>query len=253
MSVNGEDSKRFELLAHRGYAARFPENTRVAIEAAVDAGARFVEFDIQLSRDQVPHLLHDVDFQRTGNSTAQIFDLDADQVAELRVGEPERFGQVFAAVRVPRLTEVVEDLQRWPEVTAFVEIKRQSVEQFGVEAVLGAVLPVLEPVLKQCVLISFEQDVIEAARDRAGVPIGWALRSWDEVSRAAVEDLQPEYLFCNVTRLPPEPESLWKGSWIWVAYEVVDPDKARVLANRGVGMIETMAFVEMHAALGGDT
>jgi glycerophosphoryl diester phosphodiesterase len=174
-------------------------------------------------------------------------------VAALSVAERDRFADEFIGIRAPKLAEVVQDLAGWPEVTAFVEIKRQSVEQFGVEAVLGAVLPVLEPVLKQCVLISFEQDVIEAARVRAGVPIGWALRSWDEVSRAAVEDLQPEYLFCNVTRLPPEPESLWKGSWIWVVYEVVDPDEARVLANRGVGMIETMAFVEMHAALGGAT
>jgi glycerophosphoryl diester phosphodiesterase len=249
MSVQGEGYKRFELLAHRGYAARYPENTRVAIQAAVAAGARFVEFDIQLSRDQVPHLLHDADFQRTGNSTARIFELDAEQIAELRVGEQDRLGQEFADVRAPQLADVVEDLRGWVGVTAFVEIKRQSVGQFGADAVLDAVLPVLEPVLKQCVLISFERAVIEAARDRTGLPIGWALRRWDEASKAAVEQLQPEYLFCNVTRLPPEPEPLWKGSWTWVVYEIVDPDEARSLAKRGVGMIETMAFGELHATL----
>jgi glycerophosphoryl diester phosphodiesterase len=253
MSVQDEDPKRFELLAHRGYAARYPENTRVAIRAAVDAGARFVEFDIQLSRDRVPHLLHDADFQRTGNSPSSIFELDSAQIASLHVGEPARLGQAFAEEQAPQLIEIVEDLLGWPDVTAFVEIKRQSVEQFGVDAVLDAVLPVLEPVLKRCVLISFEHEVIEAARARTGMAVGWALRSWDEVSRAAVASLQPEYLFCNVTRLPPEPEPLWKGNWTWVVYEIVDPDQAHDLARRGVGMIETMAFAEMHAALGFDT
>jgi glycerophosphoryl diester phosphodiesterase len=253
MSVNGEVLNTFELLAHRGYAARFPENTRVAIKAAVEAGARFVEFDIQLSRDRVPHLLHDADFQRTGNSPSSIFELDSAQIASLHVGEPARLGQAFADAQAPQLVEVVEDLLGWPDVTAFVEIKRQSVEQFGVAAVLDAVLPVLAPVLKQCVLISFEHAVIEAARARTGMPVGWALRSWDKVSKAAVEKLRPEYLFCNVTRLPPEPEPLWKGDWTWVVYEIIDIEEARALAKRGVGMIETMAFAEMHAALGIDT
>jgi len=35
-----------ELVAHRGYAFRYPENTLLAIKAAVDAGAKFVEFDV---------------------------------------------------------------------------------------------------------------------------------------------------------------------------------------------------------------
>jgi glycerophosphoryl diester phosphodiesterase len=249
MTMTEEQAFIPELLAHRGYAARFPENTREAIQAAVLSGVRQVEFDVQLSRDGVPHLLHDEDFARTGNSPQRIFDLTAQEIAGLSVGEHSRFGDSFGSVRAPRLDSVAEDLLAWPEVTAFVELKRHSLDHFGVTGVIDAVHAALQPVLQQCVFISFELPAIEEARQRIGRPVGWALRSWDSTSKQHAEDIRPDYLFCNIKRLPPAPEPLWEGAWTWVVYEITDADEALRLANRGVGMIETMACAEMHAAL----
>lgn len=65
------------LVAHRGYAARYPENTRESLAAAVSVGAEFVEFDIQLSADGVPVLLHDADLDRTAGRRGTVFDLSA--------------------------------------------------------------------------------------------------------------------------------------------------------------------------------
>ncbi len=242
-----------QLLAHRGFAGRYPENTRTALRAAVDAGARFIEFDIQISRDQVPFLLHDGDFLRTGGEEKSIFDLDADEAERIPVCEAARLGNVFSDVYAPRLEQIVADLQAWPDVTAFVEIKKESVHRFGVAAVLDAVLPVIEPVADQCVVIAFEQPVIEEARRRTHRPVGWALRKWDEEHRRYAEGFSPAWLFCNIDKLPPEPEALWAGSWQWVIYEIVDPDVARGLHARGVQMVETMAFADMYAALSDDS
>ena len=83
------------LLAHRGYAARYPENTREALRAAVAAGARHLEFDIQLSADRVPFLLHDADFLRTAGVAQDIFVTESVDVARISAGEPERFGNQF--------------------------------------------------------------------------------------------------------------------------------------------------------------
>jgi len=248
--MTGDQETIPQLLAHRGYARRFPENTLEALQAAVMSGARHVEFDIQLSRDGVPHLLHDEDFVRTGNSPQRIFDLTSEEIAQLSVGEKFRLGDKFSSVKAPRLDAVASDLAGWPEVTAFVELKRHSLEHFGVPDVVDAVLAALEPVLQQCVFISFESPAIEAIRQRVDRPVGWALRNWDDSSRQHAEEIAPEYLFCNVKRLPPEPEALWQGSWIWVVYEITDVLEAMRLASRGVGMIETMAIAEMHQALG---
>jgi len=243
------------ILAHRGYAARFPENTREAVAAAVAAGARFVEFDIQLSADGVPFLLHDEDFKRTGDAVERIFDLDAAEVDDISVGESARFGAAFSGVRAPRLSRLVEDLVEWPAVTAFVELKRQSIGHFGHEAVLDAVLAVLQPVVARCVIISFDLEILVLARQRAHCRIGWALSAWNKDAQQQAARLAPEFLFCNVKRLPRAPGALWQGNWTWVVYEITDPAQARELARRGVGMFETMACVELAAGLaeGGDS
>jgi hypothetical protein len=52
------------IVAHRGNAAEFPENTLEALQSAVDLDLRHVEIDVQLSADRVPFLLHDADFRR---------------------------------------------------------------------------------------------------------------------------------------------------------------------------------------------
>ena len=40
-----------------------------------------------------------------------------------------------------------------------------------------------------------------------------------------------------------------EGPWTWVVYEITEAAQARELRDRGVGMIETMAFAELVAEL----
>lgn len=53
------------LVAHRGYAARAPENSLAAVRLAVAYGADMVEVDVHLTRDGVPVVLHDATLDRT--------------------------------------------------------------------------------------------------------------------------------------------------------------------------------------------
>ncbi|MDP6437888.1 MAG: glycerophosphodiester phosphodiesterase family protein [Gammaproteobacteria bacterium] len=234
------------LLAHRGYAAHYPENTLEAMRAAVDAGATLLEFDIQLSRDRVPFLLHDADFRRTAAIDRSVFELDAGEIATMPVGEVVRLGEDFRDALPPTLKQMTEALADWKQVTAFVEVKGESIRQFGLEVVLDEVLPLLDPVLEQCVVISFDADYIRAARKRTGRPIGWAIRTWNEASHRLADELAPEYLFCNHTKMPAK---LWQGPWTWVAYEITEAGLARDLQARGVSIFETMCFAELRAAL----
>ena len=56
------------LVAHRGHAAGCPENTLPALEEALAAGAAWVELDVQLSSDLVPHLFHDRTLERIADT-----------------------------------------------------------------------------------------------------------------------------------------------------------------------------------------
>ncbi|MEF1193470.1 glycerophosphodiester phosphodiesterase family protein, partial [Vibrio parahaemolyticus] len=41
------------LIGHRGVAGSFPENTKVSVQAAIDLGLKWVEVDIQPTKDNV--------------------------------------------------------------------------------------------------------------------------------------------------------------------------------------------------------
>ena len=59
-----------ELVAHRGFRGKYPENTILSITKAIEAGALFVELDVQFSEDKLPIIYHDSDLfssQRRGN------------------------------------------------------------------------------------------------------------------------------------------------------------------------------------------
>lgn len=236
---------RLQLIAHRGYAARYPENTLPALQAAVAAGARWLEFDVQLSSDRQPVLLHDADLRRTAGRAQSVFELTAAELAAVNVGEPDRFAAKFTDVTVPTLASVCDWLRHTPAVQACVEIKVESIERYGVDAVFAALWPVLAPVRDQIVLISYDDAFLFAARTAQPQRIGWVSAGWDAKHYRRARLLGPDMLFTNWTRLPPEPEPLWQGVWQWAVYEVTDPAQVLQLAARGIPFIESMAVGEL--------
>jgi glycerophosphoryl diester phosphodiesterase len=237
-------SAGYELVAHRGHALEFPENTLPALQSALELGVRWLELDVQLSRDHVPIVLHDDTLLRTTGTQGSVFEHSAAELLQLDAGEPTRFGARFAGVRLPLLRTALALIRQWPDCRLCIEIKTESLQQFGHERVLQQVLAEIAIAATQCVVISFDERAVRMARELAGVPIAWVLRRYDAAARARAEALRPEILFCNYTRFNVT-EPLWPGPWRWAAYEVRDSDVARQLAARGVTLIETMAVRQL--------
>src|SRR5262245_21192881 len=131
------------LVAHRGNARDFPENTLPALQSAVDLRVRFVEFTVHLAGDLMPVVIHDDDLKRTGGVSGSIFDRSSRDLAVTEVNETARFAGRYHGVCIPLLKEVVIFLNAHPEVTAFVEIKRASLRHFGTEPVVNKILEIL--------------------------------------------------------------------------------------------------------------
>jgi len=144
-----------EIIAHRGNAIEFPENTLQSLASAVELGMRHVEFDVQLTADKVPVVLHDSDLQRVGGRPDVVHDTAWAQLSKMPVGENARFGRRFAYTYPPSLEQVFEAMDAWEGVTAYVEIKRASLRRFGREVVLQRIAQLLRPALDRCVVISF--------------------------------------------------------------------------------------------------
>ena len=73
-------TKDIVVEGHRGYCAVFPENTMISYEAAMDLGVDAVEFDIRLTKDKVPVLMHDGNAKRTCGVDVNIDELTLEEV-----------------------------------------------------------------------------------------------------------------------------------------------------------------------------
>jgi len=236
-----------ELVAHRGYTLHYPENTLVAIDAAMRAGARFIEVDVQLTADKVPVLMHDRNLERMCGVAGMVHEFSLARLRTLRASDYGRFGYRYVHVPIATLAELVALLQRQPHVTAFVEIKVVAVERFGAETVRERVSLALEPVKNQCVLISYSQEFLLAARRNGVHDTGVILEDWSDRSSSSVQTIGPEYLFCDAVDLPRWGKLRTVPAQLAV-YEITDPHQAVALAKRGVALIETFAIGEMLAA-----
>jgi len=237
------------IVAHRGNAAEFPENTLPALRSALELGLMHVEFDVQLTADHVPIVLHDASLERTAGLDRNALDMTWRELRDIKVNETKRLGDRYHDVGIPTLERTVELLAAFPKATAFVEIKRASLRAFGHEQVVTRIAEVLRPVAAQCVVISFDLAAIHLARQVAGLPIGWVLPEVSPLSSLKSEAIGPEYLFCDHELLRSSQGRLTRGSWRWVVYEVATAKLALELAARGVEFVETMAVRSLEREL----
>jgi glycerophosphoryl diester phosphodiesterase len=178
------------VVAHRGASIEQPENTIEAFEAAIDAGADAVEFDVRMTADDVPVVMHDPDVSRTTDGTGLVPELTLADVRRLRIPLPGGGG-----ARVPTLQEALECLTG--RAAADIEIKNLSGEPgftANREAAVEATLEALDSVgfASPVIVSSFNPRSIAQSRQlRPDVPTG-LLTSYDvdaaeALTRAAAE------------------------------------------------------------------
>ncbi len=223
----------------------YPENSIEGIHAALNAGAKYIEFDLHLSADEVPVIFHDTQLFRTTGALGIIFETTLNELRKLDANEPNRFKNSIFNIQIPTLQEIVELLKSWPSTTIFVELKRASLDHFGQMLMLQRVMQVLQPILNQVIIISFDIKSLYEARHQGAKRVGWVIEAWGDAAYQAANSLQPEYLICDYTKLPKPPAPLWSGSWQWMVYETTDIDIVLALAERNISLIETMAIGQM--------
>jgi glycerophosphoryl diester phosphodiesterase len=96
------------IIGHRGASAVAPENTMAAFREAIAAGCDGIEFDVRLTRDGVPVIIHDNTLQRTAGLAARVADLTWTEMKQIDVGSWFTLsGNSFANETVPSLEELL--------------------------------------------------------------------------------------------------------------------------------------------------
>ena len=97
---------RVEITAHRGAAMHAPENTIAAVEEALEAGADWVEIDVQETADGEVVVVHDSDLKKVAGVDLKIWDATMADLQGIDVGS--FFSPEFSDQRVPTLEQVLE-------------------------------------------------------------------------------------------------------------------------------------------------
>ncbi|KAK4964103.1 hypothetical protein LTR28_004059 [Elasticomyces elasticus] len=94
-----------QAIAHRGFKAKFPENTMGAFTGAIRAGAHAIETDLHLSKDGVVVISHDMTLERCFGRPEKIVDCDWSYLSTLQtLKEPHE--------SMPRLKDVLDLLAK---------------------------------------------------------------------------------------------------------------------------------------------
>jgi len=155
-------------IAHRGAGRLAPENTLAAFQVGLDHGFQMIEFDVQITADQIPVLMHDANLERTTNGQGPVWAATAGQIAQLDAGRWH--SAAFEGEAVPTLAQVAQWMQS-RGVLANLEIKpAQGLETQTGEQVASVAARLWSGVTPP-LLSSFSVAALEAAKAVApGLP-----------------------------------------------------------------------------------
>jgi glycerophosphoryl diester phosphodiesterase len=237
------------LVGHRGAAALAPENTLAGFRAAAAAGVTGVEFDVRLSADGVPFVIHDATLDRTTDGKGPIAALSAAQLAAFDAGA--WFAPRFKGERLPTLEAAIGVLTDLG-LAANIELKSEGDGARPLAAAVVAVIARAWPADRAPPLLSsFDTGCVAACRDLApAVPRAFLVEAPDRAALAAARRLDCMAIHANHRRLNEKLTTMVKNEgWRCAAYTVDDPARAKRLLAWGVDSIITNAPDRLKAAL----
>jgi glycerophosphoryl diester phosphodiesterase len=226
-----------QVIGHRGVGGLAPENTLAGFRAAARLGVAFVEFDIRLSADHRPVLMHDATIDRTTDGSGAVADLTLDEIAAHDAGR--WFGPDFSGEVVPTLEEAL-DLLEGLGIGANIELKPET----GNEALLaGAACRIIEEMgLSRSVLVSsFSSAALAAARAASpALPLGLLVDAIPEDWRAQAEAVGAATIHVRHDRLSRARVAEFRAAGYRVlAYTVNHAGRLRELDGWGVTSVFT--------------
>lgn len=76
-----------KIWGHRGYCGKYPENTMLAFQKAIEAGADGIELDVHETRDGELVVIHDETVDRTTDGTGAVFELSLAELKKLNANK----------------------------------------------------------------------------------------------------------------------------------------------------------------------
>ena len=119
-----------ELFAHRGYSAKYPENTMISFRSAVKYPVDGIELDVHMTKDGHIVVIHDEKVNRTTNGKGYVKDMTLEEIKELDAGS--KFNPLFKGEKIPLLEEVMQ-LIEGTNLKLNIELKSDVFPYYGMD------------------------------------------------------------------------------------------------------------------------
>ncbi len=234
------------IFAHRGARHAAPENTMAAFELALEEGADGIEFDVRLSADGVPVVLHDRRLNRVTSGA------DRREVAALSLRQLQAV-DVGAGERPPRLSDVL-DWARGRPLRLNIELKQDVSDRARLVRSVAELLRLEPDASLRIVLSSFHPLIVQSlARTLPKLPVAWLVHSRQALLRYA-----PCFRLLGASGVHPEANLVtrarvlrFKRAGAFVnTWTVNDPKAAQQVAEAGVDAIITDSPGALRSGLG---
>lgn len=228
------------LIAHRGGGIHAPENTLAACRVGRAYGFNMMEYDVKLTRDGVPVLLHDDTLCRTSNGTGALADKDIAELIQYDFGAWH--SDLYAGEGIPSLYSIAAYTIA-NNINSNIEIKPCN----GTDTQAGATIAIMAQKLWHKagflpLLSSFSETALSAAQDAApavpralliegAVPSDWESR----IKRLGCIGLNLDHN--HITR--PLVHDIITAGYTLVAWTVNDVTRAHQLLDWGCHAIVT--------------
>ena len=109
------------LTAHRGWRAKYPENTMLGFRKAAQLDIDGIEMDVHMTKDYHIVVCHDMNLKRTTDTEGSICRMTLEEVRKADAGI--KFGEEFKGEKIPTLEEFLEFMNEHPHLHLLLELK----------------------------------------------------------------------------------------------------------------------------------
>ncbi len=162
--------------AHRGFRSKYPENTMLSFEKAVNLGVDGLEFDIHLSKDGIPVIIHDETINRTTDSTGYVRELNFKELKKLNVAA--NFASSNLNEKIPGLEEYFDFIKN-KDIISNIELKNGIFAYEGIEEKVYELIKKYQ-LDEKCIISSFNHESIFRMKKIAPhLKYGFLTDSWE--------------------------------------------------------------------------
>lgn len=118
-----------KIFAHRGFRTKYPENTLLGFEKALETGCYGIELDVQMSHDEHLVIIHDETVDRTTNGTGAIKDMSLSQIQALDAGDGQHIPTLDEYLSLVQNVDLVTNIELKNNVVDYPQLEEKVLQQ----------------------------------------------------------------------------------------------------------------------------